>query len=107
MSSAESAFLACVTSMLSYRPDALLPLVSVAALVAPGGAIATDDDAGRDHELELCDAPGLFRGRARLVRCPAAGHTSLGGCPRSWQPWFRWVPAEPPSGMPGVPCRRG
>jgi hypothetical protein len=43
VSSAEGAFLARVTSMLSCRPDALLPLVSVAALVAPAGAIATDD----------------------------------------------------------------
>jgi hypothetical protein len=75
VSSAEGAFLARVTSMLSYRPDALLPLVSVAALVAPAGAIATDDEAGRDYELELCDAPRLFRGRARLVRYPVAGHT--------------------------------
>jgi hypothetical protein len=69
-----SALLACVTSKLSYGPDALLPLVSVPALVAPAGAIATDDEAGRDRELELCDAVGLFWGRARLVRYPAAGH---------------------------------
>ncbi len=77
------ALLACVQSMLSYRPDVLLPLVSAPALVATAGSVATDDEAARDRELELCDALGLLRGRVRLVRYPAAGHNLA-----------RYVPAE-------------
>ncbi len=69
-----AALLASVTSMLSYRPDRLLPLVSAPVLLAVAGPAAVDDEGARDRELELCDAVGLFPTPLRLVRYPAAGH---------------------------------
>jgi pimeloyl-ACP methyl ester carboxylesterase len=69
-----AAQLASVTSMLSYRPDQLLPLVSAPVLLAVAAPSSSDDETARDRALELCDAIGLLRGPARLVRYPAAGH---------------------------------
>jgi pimeloyl-ACP methyl ester carboxylesterase len=69
-----AALLASVTSMLSYRPDQLLPLVSAPVLLAVAGASPSDDETARDRALELCDAIGLLSGPVRLVRYPAAGH---------------------------------
>jgi non-heme chloroperoxidase len=68
------ALLACVSSMLSYRPEEILPLVSARALVAVAGQAAADDEGARDRDLELCEALDRLGGLVRLVRYPDAGH---------------------------------